>query len=201
MPHTKPADWVGDTTLHVCVDMQNMFAEDTDWQTPWMPRVLPRVRAIAEARPDRTLFTRFVPLRQAEEGQGTWREYYRRWASMTLERLDSRMVELMPALAALIPPGEVIDKATYSPWIDTRLQDRLAERGADTLIVTGGETDVCVLATVLGAVDRGLRVVVVTDALCSSSDRAHDAMLTLYHERYGTQVVTGTADEVLSVWK
>ena len=37
----------------------------------------------------------------------------------------------------------------------------------DTLVVTGGETDICVLATVLGAVDRGFRVVLVSDAICS----------------------------------
>ena len=36
----------------------------------------------------------------------------------------------------------------------------------------------CVLATVIGAVDHGYRViVVVTDAVCSSSDEGHDAML------------------------
>ena len=35
------------------------------------------------------------------------------------------------------------------------------ERRSDTLIVTGSETDVCVLATVLAAIDCGIRVVVV----------------------------------------
>ncbi|MHC2279292.1 hypothetical protein ACVME8_005935 [Bradyrhizobium diazoefficiens] len=37
------------------------------------------------------------------------------------------------------------------------------------------ETDVCVLSTVLSAVDLGFRVVIVEDALCSSSDVGHDA--------------------------
>jgi hypothetical protein len=46
--------------------------------------------------------------------------------------------------------------------------------------VTGGETDVCVLATVLGAVDYGYRSIVLGDALCSASDADHDAMLELY---------------------
>ncbi len=54
---------------------------------------------------------------------------------------------------------------------------------------------VCVLAGVLGAVDRGYRVVVPTDALCSSSDRTHDALLTLYRERYGQQVETVPSEE------
>lgn len=72
--------------------------------------------------------------------------------------------------------------------------------GIDTLVVTGGETDVCVLSAVLGAVDRGYRIIIVTDALCSSSDEAHDAMLTLYHGRYGQQVETVTTGTLLRSW-
>ena len=52
----------------------------------------------------------------------------------------------------------------------------------------------------LGAVDLGYRVVVPTDAICSSSDRTHDALLTLYRERYGQQVETVDSDEILRCW-
>ena len=69
------------------------------------------------------------------------------------------------------------------------------------MIVTGSETDVCVLATVLGAVDRGLRVVVVIDAICSSSDEGHDALLTVYHGRFSEQIETATAEMILSSWR
>lgn len=50
-------------------------------------------------------------------------------------------------------------------------------RGAsiDAIIITGGETDVCVLATMMGAVDWGFRVILVTYALCSSADETHNA--------------------------
>jgi nicotinamidase-related amidase len=76
----------------------------------------------------------------------------------------------------------------------------LMERKIDTLVITGGETDVCVLATVLGAIDFGYRVVLVTDALCSSSDAAHDALLTVYHQRFAQQVETVEMETVLSNW-
>jgi nicotinamidase-related amidase len=68
------------------------------------------------------------------------------------------------------------------------------------LVITGAETDVCVLAAVMGAVDLGYRVVVPTDAVCSSSDETHDALLTLYRGRYGQQVETATSEEVLRAW-
>ena len=54
----------------------------------------------------------------------------------------------------------------------------------------------CVLAAVLGAVDRGYRMVLPTDELRSSSDRTHDALLTL-HERFAQQIETTQAAEIL----
>lgn len=186
--------------VHLCVDMQRMFAEPTEWQTEWLPRVLPRVVKIVAAHPERTVFTRFIPARHPGEGRGTWAAYYERWASMTLERLAPGMVEIVPQLARFAPPAEVVDKFVYSPWLGTDLDERLRARGVDTLVVTGSETDVCVLSTVLGGVDLGYRIVLVTDALCSSCDEAHDAMLTMYHSRYGQQVETATTEELLRRW-
>jgi nicotinamidase-related amidase len=181
--------------------MQRMFAEQTEWHTAWMPRVIPLARRIAETHPERTIFTRFIPASHPGEGSGTWRRYYQRWASMTIERLGAEKIELVPELAALVPPAEVVDKRVYSPWVEATLQSCLRERRADTVLVTGSETDVCVLATVLGAVDRGYRVVVATDAICSSADETHDASLQLYNGRYGEQVETATTDEILAHWK
>lgn len=192
-PHGMPSG----AFAHVCVDMQRMFAEETDWHTPWMRRALPNVRRLVAARPSATIFTRFIPARHPGEGRGTWRHYYERWAGMTLDALEPGLVDLVPELAGFAPPAEIVDKHVYSPWIETNLEGRLRARGVETLVVTGGETDVCVLGTVLGAVDRGYRVVIVTDALCSSCDESHDALLTLYRRRYGQQVETATTDAIL----
>ncbi len=191
---------LGESCAHLCVDMQNLFAEGTDWHTPRMKRVLPVVERIARARPDRTVFTRFIPAEGPGQGEGTWRRYWERWASMTLEALPPGAVDLLPPLAELVPPAEVADKRAYSPWVEPGLHGRLRARGVDTLVITGVETDVCVLGAVLGAVDLGYRVVVPTDAICSSSDRTHDALLTLYRERYGQQVETVTSEALLRSW-
>lgn len=190
-----------DTTVHLCVDMQRLFAEDTPWRTPWMTRVTPAVARLVEPRPERTIFTRFVPARRPGEGEGTWKRYYERWADVTVERIGDDMVDLVPDLRRFAPPARVLDKRVYSPWIDAGLEGVLRDMKADTVVVSGGETDVCVLAAVLGAVDRGYRVVVATDALCSSSDETHDAMMTLYHRRYGQQVETAATDVILREWR
>jgi nicotinamidase-related amidase len=192
---------IGETALHVCVDMQRLFAESTEWRTPWMDRVLPRVVALVEPRPERTIFTRFIPAIEPGAGTGTWRRYFERWSGMTLSRLPAGLIDLVPPLDRFVPPARVLDKPIYSPWLSTTLQASLRRHGIDTLVVSGGETEVCVLATVMGAIDYGHRVIIATDALCSSANSTHDAMLEIYRSRFGMQVETALVEEILDSWR
>ncbi|MCK1275879.1 cysteine hydrolase [Bradyrhizobium sp. 61] len=187
----------GENAVHICVDMQRMFAESTAWKMPWLPRVLPNIVAVTAAHPERTLFTRFIPAQKPGQGAGMWRRYYERWGSMTIEELGPEMIGLVKDLAQFVPPARVFDKHVYSPWTGSDLHEQLRAARVDTIIVTGGETDVCVLATVLGAVDWGYRVILVTDALCSSADETHDSMMNIYMNRFGQQVECVTTETLL----
>jgi nicotinamidase-related amidase len=187
-------------TVHLCIDMQRIFAPGGPWATPWMERVLPVVAELAGRFPERTVFTRFITPMHSADMPGMWQRYYRRWRETTRERIDPQLLDLVSPLAELAPPAVVIDKSRYSAFAEPLLLRHLQERGADGLIVTGSETDVCVLATVLGAVDLGYRVIVVRDAICSSSDEGHDALLRVYHRRYSEQIETADAEDVLRRW-
>jgi nicotinamidase-related amidase len=191
---------LSDRTVHLCVDMQNLFALGTPWHTPWMARVLPVVTGIAQEHPRDTIFTRFIPPERPGQMPGTGQRYYERWRDLTLERIDPHWLDLAAPLAALTPAAEIVDKRFYSPFSEPRLPDLLHRRGTDALVITGAETDVCVLAAVLDAVDLGYRVVLVTDALCSSSDATHDALLTLYRNRFGQQIETITSEALPASW-
>jgi Isochorismatase family len=52
---------------------------------------------------------------------------------------------------------------------------------------------------VLDAVDIGYRVIVVRDAVCSSSDEGHEVLMRLYHTRYTEQIETADAEAVLEL--
>lgn len=192
---------LGESAAHLCIDMQRLFGEEGPWPTPWTGRILPRVRAIAERFPERTIFTRFIPPHRPEDMAGMWRRYYRRWRHVTRERLDPALLDLLPPLAALAPPAAVVDKHTYSAFSRPELPELLRQRRVDALIVSGAETDVCVLATVLGAVERGYRVVVAGDAVCSSSDLGHDRLIEVYRNRYSEQIEIADVEEILSGWR
>jgi nicotinamidase-related amidase len=185
---------------HLCVDMQRMFAEDTPWNVPWMGKVREPVAALVRACPQQTVLTRFVPPRRPEDASGSWRGYYEKWSNMTRDALGDPMVDLLPELKAFVPPATLFDKAIYSPWLDGRLHVFFQSKGVNTLIISGGETDVCVLAAVMGAVDLGYKIVLVKDAICSSSDETHDASLALYSSRFTSQLELASAQEALSRW-
>jgi nicotinamidase-related amidase len=187
--------------VHLSIDMQNVFAPGGIWATPWMERVLPVIVGIAELNPPRTVFTRFITPLKAEDRPGRWQRYFTKWDCATRSRLSSSQLEIVAPLSRLIPPATVIDKPVYSAFAESVLTAFLREKRVETLIITGSETDVCVLATVLDAVDMGFRVIVVEDALCSSFDEGHDALMTLYRNRFSEQIELMTHAQVSELWR
>jgi len=184
--------------IHLCIDMQRMFAEGTPWHVPWMREVSPQIQEIAQRHPQRTVFTRFVPPKRAEDMHGMWRSYYEKWDTMTLDRLGPDMIDLVPSLKALVPPARIFDKMTYSPWTTGELHRVLAGEKVETIAISGGETDVCVLAAALGAIDLGYRVILLKDAVCSGADDTHDASLELLGDRFSVQLEIASTEDFLS---
>jgi Isochorismatase family len=113
-------------------------------------RSSPLCRAVIPSEPSSPASSR--PQRP-DQMPGMWQRYYPHWQAATREFLNLNLLELMPPLAALWPPATVIDKTRYSGFAEPKLLAHLREREADALIISGSETDVCLLATVLSAVD------------------------------------------------
>jgi nicotinamidase-related amidase len=186
---------------HVAVDAQNMFLGATRWRVADMSSILPNIAALAGAHAERTIFTRFVPPRRASDAPGAWRDYYEVWSEFTAERMPPGMVDIVPALAEAAACSTVIDKHAYSAFEAKAFAAALQGLRADTLILTGVETDACVLATLLAAVDQGFRVVAVVDALASGSPPAHAAVIGTLLPRLKPQVEAATTADVLAVWR
>lgn len=193
---------LGAETAHLCINMQNLvFRPESPWRADWAERVLPAILRLVEHAPDSTIFTRFIPPVSAEEMPGTWQRYYQHWEDLTRARIDPQLLDLTAPLQAFVPPAVVLDKPVYSSFSGRRLRELLAERRISTLVISGAETDVCVLATALGAVDLGFRVVLAVDAICSSSDATHDALVEFYRSRLSIQVELAAAEEIVTSWR
>lgn len=186
--------------LHVVIDMQRLFAEETAWHTPAIAGILPNVVALSQARPAETLFARFVVPRNAEEAKGRWKDYYRRWSSVTLDELDVGMLDLVAPLAAIAGPGSIVDKETYSIFGSPAFAERLQGSDIDTLIFSGVETDVCVYASVLDAVDAGYRVILAKDAVASGDMTAHAMVIDILAARLTEQIEILSTETILNLW-
>ncbi len=200
MPTLKVGSLPADT-CHLCVDVPRLIQEQTAWFTPWLPRVLPQIEEITAWAAPRNFFTLFMPPLRKEDARGAWRRYYEKWSHLTLENLTPELLDIVQSLQPYAVQGQVVHKPVYSPWGSGQLHNALQDHKCSTLVITGGESDMCVLSTVLGAVDYGYRVVVAEDAICSGSDEGHDRALSLFQERYQQQIEVAKTETLLSAWQ
>lgn len=191
---------IGKHAVHACIDMQRLFAEETEWAAPVVYDIAPRVARIVAHAPHLTLFTRFLTPKHVEDAQGQWQIYYRHWKSVLASNIDADLLDLIPPLRRFTPPARVIDKYVHSAFEAPAFQDTLDELDADTIIFTGVETDVCVLATALTAIDRGYRTILISDAIASSAPPSHRAALESIYPRFDQQVELIDTDTLLKAW-
>jgi nicotinamidase-related amidase len=187
------------TALHLVVDMQELFRSHPDWGTQSLTRIIPQIQHLLSARPGNAYFSRFIPAQHPDGASGAWQRYYRRWSRVTLDQLDPAQVDVVHELRPWAK--RVADKPGYSALGNPELRRAALASEGHCLVLTGVETDVCVLATAMEAMDAGLRVVLATDALASSSDACHAKAMDILHDRFDEQVELGTVEQILAAWQ
>lgn len=84
----------------------------------------------------------------------------------------------VPAVAESLPGGTVQhDKMTFGLAGSPDILSAVEAHGRRTAVIVGFETDVCVMQSALGLLERGFRVVVLSDATASPGP-CHDAGIT-----------------------
>jgi nicotinamidase-related amidase len=105
------------------------------------------------------------------------------------------IAELQPA------PGElVVRKRWYDGFAGTPLDGVLRARGVTSLVVTGTMTDICVLATVIGAFNREYRVAVVEDGVATIWPEIQHATLDIIGRAYGRVVTAKQVTDEIAAW-
>jgi nicotinamidase-related amidase len=186
--------------VHISIDMQLLFAEGTEWASPVVRGILPAVERLCAHAPGRLIFTRFITPQTIEDAPGQWKQYYRRWKNVLASRLHPHTFDLLPELRRFTPAAPTIDKYVHSGFENPALEEELDRLNAVAVILTGVETDVCVLATALAAVDRGYRTVLVADAIASSVRASHESCLASVFSRYDEQIEIVDSATLLSEW-
>lgn len=183
-PHTK----------HIVIDLQRLFAEAHGWHVPSIAEILPNVLTLCRTTAQKTLYSRFITPPQPDAATGRWQNLYEAYPQVT--GLAPAMLDLIQPLKQIAHKTQIFDKTTYS--IFPAVQPHLDQ--TDTLILSGAETDACVYASLLCAVDLGLRVIIASDAVTSSDQAAHDATLNIIARRLPNQVELVPTAEIIAAW-
>jgi len=169
------------------VDAQEVFLRINDWHIPSFSGIIGNISKLANFFGASTLFSKHVP--PSTSAKGTWNDFYKNWNYIGS---DPTIWDIVQPLKGL--NGTEFAKATYSCFGSPEFLD--LTRNTSHFVIAGVETDCCVMATVLDAIDLGISITVVTDAITSPSKIAHDGALEFFR-RVPLQVLTATTEEII----
>jgi nicotinamidase-related amidase len=199
-------------TALVVVDMQRGFLDpDEAMSVPPAREIVPVIRGLVDlfrARRLPVVFTEFVysataPLlvgRLHPEHQPAPPGAPRGFglpSSSCLEGTPS--ADTAPDLAPR-PDELVVRKRGYDAFAGTPLDAALRARDVTSLVVTGTMTDICVLATVIGAFHRQYRVTVVEDGVATLWPEIQRATLDIVGRAYGRVVTAKEVVDQIASW-
>lgn len=93
--------------------------------------------------------------------------------------------DVIDELKPILPEDYIVDKYHYSAFRNTNLIDVLRSEGADTIIVTGTVTQICVEDTVHDGFAEGFKVLVASDCVSTWDELQQKAALENFANKYG----------------
>ncbi len=208
VPHSVTKLDPGDTALLI-VDMQNFYMKQgASSYCPYAQAIVPNVNRLVDAA--RRFGSPVFWLRNVTNNEAfkTWTRHYDR---MSQARIDIRKRELAKDGDGfqfwhemdLRETDRKIEKTRYSAFIPgaSNLQKILAEYSADTLIICGVATNVCVESTARDAMMMNYRTILIEDACAANSKEAHEVSLNSLYLNFGDVQTTDMIINVMGVNK
>lgn len=201
----------GKTAL-VVVDMQRGFLNPGEaMEVPAARDIIPRIHTLLDLFRDRRLpilFTEFTYSERAPLLVGELHPEHRKAApgaprGVGLPSSSCLEGEANVRVAAELAPRPdelVVTKFHYDAFNGTPLDAALRARGVTHLVLTGTMTDICVLATVVGGMNREYRMTVVEDATATLSSEIQRASLDIIRRAYGRVLTTRQVVEEIGRW-
>jgi nicotinamidase-related amidase len=201
----------GKTAL-VVVDMQRGFLDPGEaMEVPPARDIIPQIRTLLDLFREKrlpVLFTEFTYSERAALLVGELHPEHRKAApgaprgfgvpsSSCLE--GEANLRVVPALQPR-PDELVVTKFHYDGFNGTPLDAALRARGVTHLVLTGTMTDICVLATAVGGMNREYRMTVVEDGTATLWPEIQRATLDIIRRAYGRVLTTKQIADEISRW-
>jgi nicotinamidase-related amidase len=196
----------GKTALLV-VDMQRAFLDPGEaMEVPAARDIVPQIQTLLELFRSRGLpvvFTEFTYSERVPVLVGLLHPEHQRAAPGARRGfglpsssclLGEANVHVIPDLAPR-PDELVVTKHYYDGFNGSALDHALRARGVTHLVLTGTMTDICVLATAVGGMNREYRMTVVEDATATLRPEIQRATLDIIGRAYGRVLTTKQISE------
>lgn len=199
-------------TALIVIDMQRGFLDPGEaMEVPPAREIIPRLQALLTLFREKRLpvvFTEFVYSQTVPLLVGELHPEHKRAlpggprgfgvpSSSCLEGEDNvnTVSDLSPR-----PDELVIEKHWYDAFNGTPLDGALRARGVTSLVLTGTMTDICVLASVVGAFNREYRVVVVEDAVATLWPEIQRATLDIFRRAFARVASAKEVADEMAAW-
>ena len=201
----------GKTAL-VVVDMQRAFLDPGEaMEVPPARDIVPQIQALLDVFREKRLpvvFTEFTYSENVPVLVGLLHPEHRRAApgAPRGSGMPSSSCLLGEANAHVVPelapqPGELeVTKHYYDGFNGTPLDAALRAHGATHLVLTGTMTDICVLATVIGGMNREYRMTVAEDGTATLWPEIQRATLDIIRRAYGRVLTAKQITDEIGRW-
>jgi nicotinamidase-related amidase len=165
----------------IIVDMLNDFVDGKLANPKAQAIIAPLQRLLAHARDEGWVVVFSNDAHQPDDPE------LRVWGEHALA--GTREAEVIPQLAPR--EGEIVSpKQVYGAFDFTGLDERLKQRGADEVVITGQHTHICVRHSSYGALIRGYAITIPRDAVCGFEGVDEDEALAYLEMAYGAAITT-----------
>ncbi len=182
--------------LLLVIDMQNVYLPGGHWACEGIEAAAERICELIGKRGSEdggTLNVALTRFDAAEDATGMWRDYNEVNASVNADVEACEMIECFAELSEKYP---LYSKSVYSAADIQELMDAVSS--ADRVLVSGVVAECCVLATVMALIDKGVKVVYLTDAVAGESVATAKAVETVLAGLDPLHVERMTVEEYLN---
>ncbi|EIZ77607.1 isochorismatase hydrolase [Novosphingobium sp. Rr 2-17] len=171
------------TTALLVIDMQVVFTEPGQPAFgPYAAEIIPRINnlaAVVRAAGGMVAYTRHTTTREGPKAIAPWQWEDERVSAIEYAFQPGMREQGLNPRITLGPDDVVVDKYRYSALThnSSDLNEILAARGIDTVIVTGVLTNCCCETTARDASMLGYKTFFLTDANGALTDEEHNAAL------------------------
>ena len=181
-------------TALVVVDMQNVFLEEgAPIEVPYAREIVPGINTLAAATRESGGTVVWVQMTQTEACLDDWSVFFE--GDFKKDRQDTTLNWMTDGDHGHKVWGDLgtrdgdlyVRKNRYSAFLpgSSDIEDRLRERGIDTVIIVGTLTNVCCECSARDAMMRNFKVIFVADANATRTDEEHNATLGMIAQIFG----------------